>query len=93
MLHFSDFPGGPALKMLHFHLEGPGPIPGQETKRSHVLHGMTRQGERKCDVLTPFTPFSHPSSPPSLAATNLIPVSCLFLILESTCKRFQAVFL
>lgn len=43
MLHFGDFPGGPALKMLHFHLEGPGPIPGQETKIPRAAwHDQTR---------------------------------------------------
>lgn len=58
MLHFSDFPGGPALKMLHFHLEGPGPIPGQETKIPRAAwHDQTRWKKMwRFDSFHPFLP-------------------------------------
>lgn len=52
MLHFGDFPGGPALKMLTSTVGGPGLITGQERKIPHAAWpGQRKTKERKSFTL------------------------------------------
>ena len=78
MLHFGASLAVRPLRCCTSTVGGPGSIPGQETKIPHAAW-LTKKVKRKCDILTPFTPFSHLHPPPSLA-TNLFPISCLFFL-------------